>query len=47
MQLDWFLLEYDSHRSMQDYVRRLNHIYTGSPELYEIEDRLGRVLLVG
>ena len=37
-ELDWFLLEYDSHRSMLEYVRRLNHIYTGSPELYEIEE---------
>ena len=36
-ELDWFLLEYDSHRSMMEYVCRLNHLYKSSPELYEIE----------
>ncbi|MDR2183633.1 MAG: 1,4-alpha-glucan branching protein GlgB [Clostridiales bacterium] len=25
--LDWFLLEYDHHRQMQDFTRDLNHLY--------------------
>ena len=26
-ELDWFLLEYDHHRQMQDFARDLNHLY--------------------
>jgi len=26
-ELDWFLLEYDHHRQMQDFTRDLNHLY--------------------
>ncbi len=37
-QLDWFLLEYDSHAGMQRYVKDLNAIYTTHPALYEIDD---------
>ena len=37
-QLDWFLLEYDSHRGLQNYVRALNAFYTGCPALYERDD---------
>lgn len=37
-QLDWFLLEYDSHAGMQRFIKELNHIYTGHPALYEIDD---------
>jgi len=32
--LDWHLLEYDSHRQLQQYVRDLNHLYTSEPALY-------------
>ena len=39
IQLDWFLLEYDSHRTMLEYVKSLNHLYTDTPAFYEIEDR--------
>ena len=35
--LEWFLLEYPMHRSMQDYVRELNHFYTASPTLYQCD----------
>jgi 1,4-alpha-glucan branching enzyme len=32
--LDWHLLEYDTHRQLQQYVRDLNHLYTSEPALY-------------
>jgi 1,4-alpha-glucan branching enzyme len=35
--LDWHLLDYESHRRLQDYVRDLNRLYTGEPSLYEID----------
>lgn len=37
-QLDWLLLDYPLHRMMQQYVRRLNHIYRSTRPLYEIDD---------
>ena len=37
-QLDWFLLEYDSHAGMQRFVKDLNHVYTENPALYEVDD---------
>lgn len=37
-QLDWLLLNYPMHRMMQQYVRRLNHIYRSTRPLYEIDD---------
>ncbi len=37
-QLDWFLLVYDRHPQVQAFVRILNHLYTQSPSLYEVED---------
>jgi 1,4-alpha-glucan branching enzyme len=37
-QLDWFLLEYERHRQMQQYVKALNALYTGCPALYEQDD---------
>ncbi len=37
-QLDWFLLQYDSHRCMKDYVRKLNRYYKRNRSFYEIED---------
>lgn len=33
--LDWMVLEYDSHRSMQQYVRKLNGLYRKLPQLWE------------
>jgi 1,4-alpha-glucan branching enzyme len=37
-QLDWFLLEYASHRGMSKYVRALNRLYRETPALYEIDE---------
>ncbi len=34
-QLDWFLLEYELHRKMKDYVKALNHFYQKTPSLWE------------
>ena len=36
--LDWFLLEYESHAQMKEYVRKLNRYYKRNRALYEIED---------
>lgn len=36
-QIQWNLLEYQMHGSMQHYVRRLNHFYKSHPALYEID----------
>ena len=33
--LDWLLLEYESHRMMQHYVRTLNHLYLDTPSFWE------------
>ena len=38
-QLDWFLLEYDSHFNMQSYVRRLGRYYKRNRALYEVDDK--------
>ncbi len=35
--LDWFLLEYDTHKDMQEYVKKLNHIYKSHPCFYELD----------
>ncbi len=35
--LDWHLLEYDSHRKLQQFVRDLNRIYQSEPALYEVD----------
>jgi 1,4-alpha-glucan branching enzyme len=37
-QLDWFLLEYEMHRKMKDYVKALNHFYRNNPCLWEDDD---------
>jgi len=34
-QLDWFLLEYEMHRKMKDYVKALNHFYLENSCLWE------------
>ena len=33
-ELDWFLLQYDRHRQMKDYVKALNHLYREHPALW-------------
>lgn len=35
--IEWFLLEYDSHRNLQNFVRDLNHFYLERAELWEID----------
>jgi 1,4-alpha-glucan branching enzyme len=35
--LDWHLLDYDSHRKLQHFVRDLNHFYQDQPALYEVD----------
>ncbi|MBD5560432.1 MAG: 1,4-alpha-glucan branching protein GlgB [Clostridia bacterium] len=37
-ELDWMLLDYDSHAGMQRYVRKLNHLYRDNPQLYQVDD---------
>ncbi len=37
-QLDWFLLEYESHRGMQHFVKKLNKVYRKHSALYEMDD---------
>lgn len=37
-ELDWVLLEYDSHRKLRDYIKTLNHIYRETPALWQVED---------
>ena len=36
--IDWFLLEYDTHRDMQGYVRKLNHLYKENPAFYQLDN---------
>ncbi|MEG2857654.1 MAG: alpha amylase C-terminal domain-containing protein, partial [Clostridia bacterium] len=36
-QLDWFLLSYDAHRKMHEYVRDLNAFYLANSQLWQIE----------
>ncbi len=36
-ELDWFLLEEDSHRQLQTFVKDLLHIYTKYPAMYEAD----------
>ena len=35
--LDWHLLEYDSHKGIQTFMKTLNHIYINEPCLYELD----------
>jgi 1,4-alpha-glucan branching enzyme len=37
-ELDWMLLDFDSHRKLQNYVRALNHFYLDHPAMYQAED---------
>ncbi len=36
-QLDWLLLDFESHRSLQQYVKDLNRIYVSEPALHEVD----------
>lgn len=36
-EMDWTLLQYESHRQMKDYVRDLNHFYLDCPPFWEQE----------
>lgn len=36
-ELDWFLLDYDSHRGIQTYVKELNKLYLDLSEFYELD----------
>ena len=35
--LDWFLLGYEKHAEMQDYVRDLNRFYVAQPPMYALD----------
>lgn len=37
-ELDWFLDQYESHRKMSEYVKKLNRLYRKYRALYEIDD---------
>ena len=36
-QLDWFLLNYDAHKNLHAYVKKLNKVYKDNPALWEID----------
>lgn len=38
IELDWFLLEYESHKKMQSWFKALNKFYTTHRSFYEIDD---------
>ena len=37
-QLDWMLLEYESHRQLLTFVRDLNHFYQDNSPLWQVDD---------
>ena len=37
-QLDWFLLDYESHSKLQHYVSELNQLYLRTPALWQVDD---------
>ena len=39
--LEWFLLFYDSHRSLHLFYKEINHFYLSQPALYERDTELG------
>ena len=40
-EIEWFLLEYETHAKFQRYVAELNHLYLESPQLWERDDSWG------
>ena len=40
-ELDWHLLEFDSHKLMKNCVRDLNHLYSSIPALHELQFEIG------
>ncbi len=36
-QLDWMLLDFESHCSLQQYVKDLNKMYASEPALHEVD----------
>ena len=36
-QLDWFLLDYDAHKNLHAFVKKLNKVYKDTPALWEID----------
>jgi len=36
-ELNWDLLQYDSHKKLQECVKSLNHLYSGQPALHELQ----------
>ena len=37
-EIEWFLLDYETHAKFQRYVAELNQLYIASPELWQIDD---------
>ncbi len=37
-QVEWFLLDYDSHAKFQYYTAELNHFYLQTPALWQVDD---------
>jgi 1,4-alpha-glucan branching enzyme len=35
--LEWHLLQWDSHRGVQNLIRDLNHLYSSEPALHQVE----------
>lgn len=35
--IDWFLLDYDTHKGLHEYVKALNFLYRDNSELYELD----------
>ena len=35
--LDWYVLEYNHHRGVREWVKALNHFYRNEPALYELQ----------
>lgn len=40
-ELDWHLLQHDSHKMMQSCVKDLNHLYSKEPALYQLQFEIG------
>ena len=37
-EIEWFLLEYETHAKFQRYVAELNQLYLASPQLWQVDD---------